>query len=122
MPIMNRHTDREFLDEDAVPITRPNRWGNPFVIGRDGDRETVIARYREWLWNRVKTGVIPLEDIAALHGRQLVCVCKPKDCHGDVLASAAAWAAGRLESGRTDDSVKSSSDTPDPSTGDGASR
>jgi len=97
MPVMNVHTDREFIDEDAIPITRPGPWGNPFVIGRDGDRAYVIGRYRTWLWERIRTGALPLEDLAALHGRQLLCVCKPLPCHGDVLAAAAAWAAASLK-------------------------
>jgi uncharacterized protein DUF4326 len=33
------HLKREPYD---VAIDRRTRWGNPFVIGRDGDRETVI--------------------------------------------------------------------------------
>jgi hypothetical protein len=97
MPVMNRHTDREFISPDAVPITRPSRWGNPFVIGRDGDRDAVIAMFRKELWSRIKSGEIATADIAALHGKQLVCVCSPKPCHGDVLAAAAAWAARELE-------------------------
>ena len=29
-----------------VYIGRPSKWGNPFVIGRDGARADVIAKYR----------------------------------------------------------------------------
>jgi hypothetical protein len=32
-----------------VYIGRPSKWGNPFVIGRDGTRDEVIARYEAWL-------------------------------------------------------------------------
>lgn len=32
-----------------VYIGRPGKWGNPFVIGRDGSRAEVIAKYRTWL-------------------------------------------------------------------------
>lgn len=32
-----------------VYIGRPNKWGNPFVIGRDGSRAEVIAKYRAWI-------------------------------------------------------------------------
>lgn len=32
-----------------VYIGRPGKWGNPFVIGRDGSREEVIAKYRAWV-------------------------------------------------------------------------
>ena len=39
---------------DVVRIDRRTRWGNPFVIGRHGNREEVIERYRAWLWRKVK--------------------------------------------------------------------
>jgi hypothetical protein len=32
-----------------VYIGRGSKWGNPFVIGKDGDRDEVIAKYREWI-------------------------------------------------------------------------
>lgn len=32
-----------------VYIGRPSKWGNPFVIGRDGSRAEVIAKYRAWI-------------------------------------------------------------------------
>jgi hypothetical protein len=28
---------------------RPTKWGNPFVIGRDGLRAEVIAKHRVWI-------------------------------------------------------------------------
>jgi hypothetical protein len=40
---------RDGMPADAVYIGRPSKWGNPFVIGRDGTREQVIAKYRDWL-------------------------------------------------------------------------
>lgn len=73
----------------------PGRWGNPFRIGEDGDREQVIERYRSWLWRQIKAGEVDLADLAALHGKVLGCWCAPQPCHGEVLASAAAWAAER---------------------------
>jgi hypothetical protein len=33
---------------DRVYVGRPSRSGNPFVIGRDGTRDEVIAKYRAW--------------------------------------------------------------------------
>ncbi len=98
MPVMNGRTEREYLDEDAVTITRPSKWGNPYILDKDGDRDTVIALYRVWLWERIKSGEISLEELAGLHGRQLVCICKPKPCHGDVLEAAAEWASRQLAS------------------------
>ena len=34
---------------DRVYVGRPSKWGNPFVIGRDGTRDEVIAKYRAWI-------------------------------------------------------------------------
>jgi hypothetical protein len=96
MPVMNRHTDRDSIEPDAVPITRPHRWQNRFIIGVHGTREEVIDLFRADLWRRIKAGEVTIEELAALDGRQLVCVCHPKPCHGAVLAAAAAWAASQI--------------------------
>ena len=71
--------------------------GNKFRIGRDGTREQVIARYRTDLWRRIRAGEIALEELAELASCWLACHCYPEhSCHGEVLARAAAWAAGVL--------------------------
>lgn len=82
------HCKREPFD---VYVGRPSVWGNPFVIGRDGDRAQVIEQYRAWLRARPE-----LVDRARreLQGKRLGCWCAPAACHGDVLADAA---EGRLE-------------------------
>ena len=84
-------------DSGLVRIDRRTRWGNPWVVGRDGSRAEVIARYRHDLWRRIRAGEIALEDLADLHRMtHYLCHCAPRPCHGDVLARAAAWAAARL--------------------------
>ena len=59
-----------------------SKWGNRFVIGKDGDREEVIKKYREWILNN--EGL--LSSLHELKGKVLGCFCKPLACHGDVLA------------------------------------
>lgn len=66
----------------AVYIGRPSKWGNPFVIGKHGMREEVIARYRQWI---VLQPELYLAAKTELRGRDLVCFCSPLACHGDVL-------------------------------------
>ena len=61
-------------------------WGNPFVIGRDGDRDTVIAKHRAWL--------LAQPDLVArarreLRNKVLSCWCAPKACHCETLAEVA---------------------------------
>lgn len=64
-----------------VYIGRPGPWGNPFVIGRDGDRDEVIRRYEAWLLEQPDL-VVRLPE---LRGKVLGCWCAPRHCHGDVL-------------------------------------
>lgn len=67
-----------------------SKWANPFVIGKDGDRDAVLRKYRDY---------VPTQPhlVAALHeleGQVLGCWCldKPvsyvrevKECHGEIL-------------------------------------
>lgn len=54
-------------------------WGNPFIIGRDGDRETVIAKHLEYL----RASPELLDRLPELVGANLVCFCVPDlPCHG----------------------------------------
>lgn len=64
-----------------IYIGRPSKWGNPFVIGKDGTREEVIEMYEEWIR---KTPDL-IKDLSELDGKILGCHCAPKACHGDVL-------------------------------------
>lgn len=75
--VVNKH-----FQEYDVYIGRPSKWGNPFVIGRDGDRHEVIMKYLDWL----QTQPALLEALPELKGKRLGCSCKPAECHGDILA------------------------------------
>ena len=72
------HCKRETFD---VYIGRPSKWGNPFVIGKDGTREDVIAKYETW----IETQPQLMNALPELRGKALGCWCSPKSCHGDVL-------------------------------------
>jgi hypothetical protein len=95
--MMTRVENKRTYKGKGVYIGRPSRWGNPFMLGGDGDRDTVIELYRQHLWEAIKAGRVSLEDLAALDGQTLICWCAPQACHGDVLARAAAWARKELE-------------------------
>lgn len=76
-----QHYTTDTLPEHMVYIGRPSKWGNPFVIGRDGDRDEVVAKYREY----VEVNRVLKASLMELEGKDLVCWCAPKPCHGDVL-------------------------------------
>jgi hypothetical protein len=66
-----------------VPIERRSRsiWANPFLLGDDGDRPTVIANYG-WYFERKPSLQTQLP---GLRGKVLGCWCYPLRCHGNLL-------------------------------------
>jgi len=77
--VLNKH--RNGIPAGAVYIGRGSKWGNPFRIGVDGERTTVIALYTAWLRNQREL----LRSLDELRGKDLVCFCAPLPCHGDLL-------------------------------------
>lgn len=77
--VLNRKTDR--IPPGAVYCGRPSPFGNPFMIGRDGSRTDVIAKYEAWLTRQPAL----LARLPSLKGHDLVCWCAPLPCHCDIL-------------------------------------
>lgn len=65
-----------------IYIGRSEIWGNPFVEGKDGTRDEIIAKHAAWILTQPQL----LAKLPEIAGRILGCWCKPKACHGDVLA------------------------------------
>ena len=72
------HCKREKFD---VYIGRPGKWGNPYVIGKDGTRKEVISKYESWIRSKPEL----INSLYELKDKVLGCWCKPKACHGDIL-------------------------------------
>lgn len=92
--IVNRKTYRG----ESLYVGRPTVLGNLFVIGKDGDRETVIQKYRRWLWNEIQGGGGPafdeihrLANLAKTQSLVLACWCFPEQCHAEVINAAIEW-------------------------------
>lgn len=94
----------------------PSPLANPYVIGRDGDRDEVVDKYRKWLWLSVKrkldnpehgNGVFAELKRLQLEARKiqvnnilnstnnyltLICWCKSNEkCHGDIIINCLDW-------------------------------
>lgn len=63
-----------------VYIGRGSKWGNPFRMRNESDRDKVCDDYEEWFY----TTDLP-NHLHELRGKILGCYCKPKRCHGDFL-------------------------------------
>jgi hypothetical protein len=86
--VANQNADKNLIlwaerTGKAVRIDRSSKYGNPFILGPDGDRDEVC----DWFENNY----LPLkrsikEDLPKLKGKVLICHCYPQRCHGDCLA------------------------------------
>lgn len=76
--VWNKRDD--IIPKGAVYVGRPGKWGNPFVVGKDGTREEVIYLYEQYF-----NAAFAEHEIQELRGKELVCWCSPFACHGDVL-------------------------------------
>lgn len=72
------HLKKELYD---ILIDRRTKWGNPFILDKDGDRETVIKKYKTYLLNNESL----MKALPELKDKILGCWCKPLACHGDIL-------------------------------------
>lgn len=71
----------KYVDREYVYIGRPSKWGNPFIVGKDGTREEVIQKFAKYLLNDPE---LP-NHLHELKGKNLGCYCAPLACHGDIL-------------------------------------
>jgi len=79
----NFYDDEWKKNPNAVLVSRPTKYGNPFKMNDESERDAVIELYREWL-------IMVLEEdphfLDELKGKDLVCFCSlDKKCHADVL-------------------------------------
>lgn len=79
MKVLNKKNVTDMTGK--VYIGRPSLFGNPYVIGKDGDRDEVIDKYEKYVLNCPKV----LSKLSELGECDLVCYCAPLRCHGDVL-------------------------------------
>jgi hypothetical protein len=61
-------------------------FGNPFRIGHGMSREDAVKRFQRYFIDRIEKDSAFKRRILALKGKRLGCFCKPKACHGDVIA------------------------------------
>jgi hypothetical protein len=62
-------------------IDRWSDWGNPFLIGGDGNRDTVCESFKVYFNLKLELS----EKVNQLKGKALGCHCYPLRCHGDHL-------------------------------------
>jgi len=62
-------------------IDRNSQWGNPYELGKDGDRETVCDSHIYYFKKKLSLH----QQLMDLKGKVLGCWCYPERCHGNYL-------------------------------------
>lgn len=83
----------------VLRVDRATPYGNPFHIGKDGDRAEVIEKFRAFHWDRLKKAIEEKDSVTLgmfqdqrLRTGDVACWCpKHLPCHSDVLVRAARW-------------------------------
>jgi len=83
--IQRKRTKGWKMPPNTVSVTRPGKWGNPFLKGMGAvSAAHAVEVYRDWL----NGPGAPVKAAAAseLRGKNLACFCKVgSPCHADVL-------------------------------------
>ena len=88
---MIKIVNKRWFKGNGIYIGRPSPLGNPFVLGRDGNRDEVIEKYNIYLRKKLKedekvrTEFDRIKELSKKGDVFLVCWCAPKRCHGDVI-------------------------------------
>lgn len=80
--LLNKRTDR--IGPDAVYIGRPSRYGNPFIMKQEKDRDRACDFFEEWIM-KDEQKYLRDEIKQKLKGKDLFCFCSPKRCHGETV-------------------------------------
>ena len=62
-------------------IDRNSAWGNPYELGKDGDRDTVCESYMYYFKKKLSLH----QQLMDIKGKVLGCWCYPERCHGNYL-------------------------------------
>ena len=63
----------------AVYIGRPSKWGNPFPLQGESSRNRVCDQFEDYVRDNPQ---LQADAQRELKGKDLVCFCYPKRCHG----------------------------------------
>lgn len=70
------------IPTNAVYIGRGSIAGNPFVIGKHGDRNEVCDKFEAYVES---APALKEKIISYCAGKDLICFCAPLRCHGNYL-------------------------------------
>jgi hypothetical protein len=85
--VVNLKTCNDWGKDGDVRIDRKTKWGNPFVMQSEKDRDKVCDEYEVWITAEMLANRLNIDEL--LTAKRLGCWCKRPNkqvrCHGDYL-------------------------------------
>lgn len=99
MKILNLHKLGGVLPPNSIYIGNKNtqyglaksKFANPYYL-ENWFRTKKIQAFEEYFKQAISDGSITEQDLLDLYGKDLVCFCSPKPCHGNVVRKYVAMA------------------------------
>jgi len=97
MPLVySKRVESKVYPPDAVYVGRPTKFGNQFIVGKDGDQTFCATEYYLWLLNTKEGQEMAQVAREELSGKDLICWCVdgiddsgPLLCHAQALMKVA---------------------------------
>lgn len=77
--VVNINKCRDWGKDGDIRIDRTTKWGNPWAMHGESERDFVCDKYEEWF----KSSHLDISELR--NAKRLGCHCSPKRCHGDFL-------------------------------------
>lgn len=83
---MTEVVNKYHTKEPYIWCGRPSIYGNPFILGPDGNRDEVCDKYEIYFNERIENDPDFKKEVSKLKNKVIACCCKPKRCHLDTIA------------------------------------
>ena len=77
-------TNEETGNKERFPKSS-SEFANPFKVGKDGTREEVIEKYKNYITKKLEEDILLQEELLKMKSKHLGCWCAPEPCHGNIL-------------------------------------
>lgn len=85
--VVNLHTCKDWGKPGDIKIDRSTKWGNPFIMHSESERDDVCNKYETWLNKQLRQKKLDIKELK--NAKRLGCWCKKSykevRCHGDYL-------------------------------------
>lgn len=77
--IQRKRTRGWRMPENTIYVGRPSKWGNRFGVGHSRlspqDRIDCVELFRKWIHLCEERGLVAINDLSLLRGKNLACWC-----------------------------------------------